>query len=92
MQMNLKTLRTLEGLGYVAAVMIGVGGLVNNEVTKVFNVLGLVFAVIVIVRLMVLQIIYGGPTDPYPSEEPFESDLEISDMEDQGASEDRPTL
>jgi hypothetical protein len=79
MQMDIKTLRALEGLGYVAAVMIGVGGLRNNEVTKIFNVLGLVFAVIVIVRLMVIQIIYGHAGDEYRAEEPFESDLHTLD-------------
>lgn len=57
--MDLRKLRALEGLGYVAAVMIGVGGIVDDEVTRIFNVLGLVFAIIVIVRLMVMQIIYN---------------------------------
>jgi hypothetical protein len=86
MEMDVKTLRALEGLGYVAAVMIGVGGLVDNQVTEIFNVLGLVFAVIVIVRLMVMQIMYGGSgSEGYPGEEPFESDL---DSLDSGLEED----
>ena len=82
MQRDVSTLRALEGLGYVAAVMIGVGGLVNNEVTRIFNVLGFVFAVIVIVRLMVMQIAYGGPVDTYRGEETFESELHISDLDE----------
>jgi hypothetical protein len=89
MQMDVKTLRALEGLGYVAAVMIGVGGLVNNEVTRIFNVLGLVFAVIVIVRLMVMQIMYGAPADSYRGEETFESDLSISELEETAEEEER---
>jgi hypothetical protein len=49
-------LRTLEGLGYVAATMIGAAGLSDDEALRIFNVLGLVFAIIVIVRLMVMNI------------------------------------
>jgi hypothetical protein len=82
MEMDVKTLRALEGLGYVAAVMIGVGGLVNNEATKIFNVLGLVFAVIVIVRLMVMQILYGNSPNAYRDEEALDSELDsLADME-----------
>ena len=50
-------LRLLEWLGYVAAVMIGVGATKGDvEPLEYFNVLGLAFAVIVIVRLMVMNI------------------------------------
>ena len=52
-------LRTLEGLGYVAAFMIGLGGLVKAEYISTFNILGLVFAIIVIVRLLVMNISLG---------------------------------
>ncbi len=51
-----RKVRSLEGLGYVAAFMIGVGGIVNVKALAYFNVLGLVFAIIVIVRLMVMNI------------------------------------
>jgi hypothetical protein len=51
-----KKLHALEGLGYVAAVMIGAGGITKSVVLDYFNVLGLTFAVIVIVRLMVMDI------------------------------------
>jgi hypothetical protein len=56
-----KRLRTLEGLGYVAAILIGVGGLTDilgktSRVMKTFNIIGLVFGVIVIVRLIVMNI------------------------------------
>ena len=54
-----RKLRFLEGLGYVAAFMIGVGGLTNVKVLVYFNVLGLVFAIIVIIRLMVMNISMG---------------------------------
>jgi hypothetical protein len=49
-------LKVLEGLGYTAALMIGVGGIFQSKVLYFFNVFGLVFAVIAIVRLMVMQI------------------------------------
>jgi len=68
-----RKLRSLEGLGYVGAFMFGVGGLINVEALRYFNVLGLVLAIIVIVRLMVmnidirmLQSLYepSGPSEP----------------------------
>ena len=49
-------LRVLEALGYVAAVMIAVGGIIDVRALRYFNVLGLVFALIVILRLMVMNI------------------------------------
>ena len=52
-------LRALEGLGYVAAFMIGVGGLVDAQFVEKFNILGLVFAIIVIVRLLAMNISLG---------------------------------
>ncbi len=56
-----KRLHMLEGLGYVAAILIGVGGLMDildktSRVMRTFNIIGLVFGVIVIVRLMVMSI------------------------------------
>jgi len=52
-------LRFLEGLGYVAAFMIGLGGLTDVQVLRYFNILGLVFAIIVIIRLMVMNVSMG---------------------------------
>jgi len=51
-----RKLRSLEGLGYVAAFMIGVGGITEVKALDYFNALGLVFAIVVIVRLMVMTI------------------------------------
>ena len=59
MDQNQSKLRALEGLGYVAAFMIGVGGLVDAEFVQRFNILGLVFAIIVIVRLLAMNISLG---------------------------------
>jgi len=53
---NSRKLRLLEGLGYCGALMIGVGGLIDVAALKYFNVLGLVFAIVAIVRLMVMLI------------------------------------
>jgi len=56
-------LRLLEGLGYCAALMIFMGAVVGRlyavPVLDAFNALGLVFAIIVIVRLMVMNITLG---------------------------------
>ena len=54
--MGEKKLQILEGLGYVAAIMIAVGGITDIRALRYFNVLGLVFAIIVIVRLMSMNI------------------------------------
>ena len=59
MDTNQGKLRALEGLGYVAAFMIGVGGLVDAQFVQKFNILGLVFAIIVIVRLLAMNISLG---------------------------------
>jgi len=45
-----RKLRFLEGLGYVAAFMIGLGGLTDVQVLKYFNILGLVFAIIAAIK------------------------------------------
>ncbi len=54
-----RRLRSLEGLGYIAACMIAVGGVWDSTALKYFNLLGLVFAIIVIIRLMVMSISMG---------------------------------
>ncbi len=70
-----RRLRALEGLGYVAAVMIGLGGLSDLESVKYLNVLGLVFAVIVIIRLMVMNISMGLVDRMYEPPPPLDSDI-----------------
>lgn len=65
----------LEGLGYCAAFMIGLGGLSDVESVKYFNVLGLVFAVIVIIRLMVMNITVGLVGHLYEPMQPIDSDV-----------------
>jgi hypothetical protein len=53
-------LKALEGMGYVGALMIGIGSLYSKwEALRYFNVFGLVFAIIVIVRLMVMGLRMG---------------------------------
>jgi hypothetical protein len=51
-----RKLRVLELMGYIAAFMVGAGGLVSDEALKFVNTIGLVFAIIVIVRLLVIDI------------------------------------
>jgi hypothetical protein len=59
MDQNHGKLRALEGLGYVAAFMIGVGGMFDEAFIQKLNLLGLVFAIIVIVRLLAMNISLG---------------------------------
>jgi hypothetical protein len=80
MDQNHSKLRALEGLGYVAAFMIGVGGLVETEFVAKFNILGLVFAIIVIVRLLAMNISLGLVQRLYDA--PFST----SDSETEGRS------
>ena len=57
-----RKLRALEGMGYAGALMIGIGSLYSKfEALRYFNVFGLVFAIIVIVRLMVMGLQLGRP-------------------------------
>ncbi len=75
-----RKLRFLEGLGYVAAFMIGLGGLTDVQVLKYFNILGLVFAIIVIIRLMVMNIAMGLVQKLY--EPPAEAESGISGLDE----------
>ncbi len=62
-------LKVLEGIGYTAAIMIAVGGIHESKVLDYFNVLGLTFAVIAIVRLMVMNVRLRAELGSYrPSE------------------------
>lgn len=73
-------LRFLEGLGYVAAAMIGLGGVTSSRALYFFNVLGLVFAIIVIVRLMVMNVSLGLVQRLY--EPPPDQDSALTDAEE----------
>jgi len=76
---ELKRLRSLEGLGYLAAFMIGVGGLLDKEALAYFNVLGLVFAIIVIVRLLVMNISLGYMDRMYEPPSVADADDDLQD-------------
>ena len=69
-------LRVLEGLGYVSAFMIGVGGIVDSKALDYFNALGLVFAIIVIVRLMVMNIMLGAAQQLFVEPDDFDDEPE----------------
>jgi hypothetical protein len=75
-----RKLRSLEGLGYIAAFMIGLGGLTDAKALDYFNILGLVFAIIVIIRLMVMNISLGLVQRLYES--PGALDSEIKELEE----------
>ena len=55
-----KSLHVLEGLGYCAAVLIGVSGLGDSQALKLFHVAGLIIALVVIVRLLSMNIVKSG--------------------------------
>lgn len=76
-----RKLRSLEGLGYIAAFMIGLGSLVDSKALDYFNILGLVFAIIVIIRLMVMNISMGLVQRLY--EPPGSLDSELAALDDQ---------
>ena len=77
---NERKLQCLEGIGYVAAVMIAVGSIqTKGEALKYFNVLGLAFAIIVIVRLMVMNISLAQIRQLY--DRPPSEDSDLSDDE-----------
>jgi hypothetical protein len=73
-------LRFLEGVGYVAAFMIGLGGLTDVQVLRYFNILGLVFAIIVIIRLMVMNVSMGLVQKLY--EPPAETESSITEAKE----------
>ncbi|MHC5033936.1 MAG: hypothetical protein ACYTFZ_02730 [Planctomycetota bacterium] len=80
MKQNGRRLRSLEGLGYLAALMIAVGGLTDAKALDYFNILGLVFAIIVIVRLMVMNISMGLVQQLYDSNTGL--DLELTEADE----------
>ncbi|MHC4591484.1 MAG: hypothetical protein ACYS8L_02175 [Planctomycetota bacterium] len=80
MKQNGRRLRSLEGLGYLAALMIAVGGLTDAKALDYFNILGLVFAIIVIIRLMVMNISMGLVQQLYDSTTSL--DLELTEADE----------
>jgi len=50
--MKHKGIHALEGLGYVAAVLVGLAGIGGTDALRLFHVGGLMLALIVIVRLL----------------------------------------
>ena len=50
--MKHKGIHALEGLGYVAAVLVGLAGISGPDSLRLFHVGGLMLALIVIVRLL----------------------------------------
>ncbi len=62
-----KSVTFLEGLGYTAALMIGAAGLTEEQALRCFNVAGLVFGLIAIVRLLAMNIKADRPAPgPHP--------------------------
>ena len=80
-----RKLRSLEGLGYVAAFMIGVGGITEVKALDYFNALGLVFAIVVIVRLMVMSIEMRVVQTMYDLPDNGELEVDEASAEQEGA-------
>jgi len=71
--MDEKTIGLLEGLGYVSAIMVAAAGFTQYEALRFFNVAGLVFGLIAVVRLLGLNLrvrIAAGETGEVPLPEP----------------------
>jgi hypothetical protein len=82
-------LRALEGLGYTGALMIGIGSLYSEfEALRYFNVFGLVFAIIVIVRLMVMGLRLGRPEAMFRPSLDGDGDLDTETLDDVTAFDD----
>ena len=76
------TIRVLEGLGYVSAFMIAVGGVTDLEVLRYFNVIGLFFAIIVLIRLTtaVARESERVPEEPKASPLPGQASQSVKDV------------
>jgi hypothetical protein len=76
-------LRILEGLGYAGALMIGIGSLFSEfAALRYFNIFGLVFAIIVIVRLMVMGLRLGRPEGLFRGGVPADDDMDTEALSD----------
>jgi len=51
-----RTIRILEGLGYTSAMMIACAGFTRSEALRLFNIAGLVFGLIAIIRLQAINL------------------------------------
>jgi len=56
MTINDRTIRILEGLGYTSAMMIACAGFTRLEALRLFNIAGLVFGLIAIIRLQAINL------------------------------------
>lgn len=76
-------LRILEGMGYAGALMIGIGSLFSEfAALRYFNVFGLVFAIIVIVRLMVMGLRLGRPEGLFRGGVSADDDMDTEALSD----------
>ena len=76
-------LRLLEGMGYAGALMIGIGSLYSEfAALRYFNIFGLVFAIIVIVRLMVMGLRLGRPEGLFRGGIPADDDMDTEALSD----------
>ena len=76
-------LRLLEGMGYAGALMIGIGSLYSEfTALRYFNIFGLVFAIIVIVRLMVMGLRLGRPEGLFRGGVPADDDMDTEAVSD----------
>lgn len=84
-----KKLRVLEALGYTSAMMVAVGGALDQRVLRIIHLFGLVFAVIVIVRLMVMNIRLAQPGTILQADDAVEEDdVFFPDVDDLDFSQD----
>ena len=76
-------LRALEGMGYAGALMIGIGSLFSEfNALRYFNIFGLVFAIIVIVRLMVMGLRLGRPEQLFRAGFDGDDELDTETLDD----------
>ena len=54
--MKRRTLRIMEALGYAAAILVGMTGATVRKTLEPFNMLALAFAIVTIVRLLVINV------------------------------------
>ena len=82
---TLRQIRILEGLGYVAALMIGAAGFTDRTELRWFNIAGLMFGLIAVVRLLGVNMelrlsLLSGSEKGLPEPEPG---METEEQEEQ---------
>ncbi len=70
-----RQVRLLEGVGYVSAVLVGAACATELEVLRLFHVAGLMFGLIVVVRLLAMNLLLrtamlGESETPLPEGRP----------------------